>query len=68
MAVEVIDTMAKKGLQNAGTNSQQVRAQNQASAQGQQGQFQSEFASETNAQDVRQKNMKSQQKKGKNQQ
>jgi len=58
--------MAKKGMNNAGTNAQNVRAQNQASAQGQQ--FQTEFASETNAQQVRQQNAKSQQKKGQNQQ
>ena len=74
-SVEVIDTMAKqKGMNNAGTNAQEVKAQNQASTQGQssasasQGQFQAEFGSETNAQQVRQKNQKSQAKKGSNQQ
>ncbi|WP_077615394.1 gamma-type small acid-soluble spore protein [Caenibacillus caldisaponilyticus] len=64
--------MAKqKGMQNAGTNAQEVRAQNSASAAGQNqagGQFKTEFASETNAQEVRQKNQKSQQQKGQNQQ
>jgi len=54
--------MAKKGMNNAGTDAQSVRAKNQASAQGQ-SQYQTEFASETNAQQVRQQNAKSQQKK-----
>ncbi|GGH87544.1 small acid-soluble spore protein E (minor gamma-type SASP) [Pullulanibacillus pueri] len=63
--------MAKKS--KVGTDVQQVKQQNQASAsnqsqQGGAGQFQAEFGSETNAQQVRKQNMKSQQKKGKNQQ
>jgi len=59
--------MAKKGMNNAGTDAQSVRAKNQASAHGQ-SQYQTEFARETNAQQVRQQNAKSQQKKGQNQQ
>ncbi|WP_145542961.1 gamma-type small acid-soluble spore protein, partial [Virgibacillus sp. SK37] len=39
----------------AGTNVQEVRQQNQQSAQGS-GQFGTEFASETNAQEVRKQN------------
>jgi small acid-soluble spore protein E (minor gamma-type SASP) len=66
-AVEVIDAMAKqKGMNNAGTNAQEVKAQNSAASQGQnqaQGQFQAEFGSETNAQEVRQQNQKSQRNK-----
>ncbi|GGE45505.1 hypothetical protein GCM10011391_25410 [Pullulanibacillus camelliae] len=60
--------MAKKT--KAGTDAQQVKQQNQASAgkSQQAGQFQAEFGSETNAQQVRQQNQMSQQKKGKNQQ
>lgn len=46
----------------AGTDVQQVRKQNAQSQQGQ-GQFGTEFASETNVQQVRQQNAQSQQKK-----
>lgn len=63
--------MAKqKGMQNAGTNAQEVKQQNRAAAgaQNQDGQYKTEFGSETNAQSVRQKNQQSQQKKGQNQQ
>ncbi len=41
------------------TNAQEVKKQNQASAQG----FNAEFASETNAQEVKQQNAKSQARK-----
>jgi small acid-soluble spore protein E (minor gamma-type SASP) len=47
----------------AGTNVEQVKKQNQQAAQGQQGQFGTEFASETDAQEVRNQNQKSQQSK-----
>ena len=59
--------MAKKS--KVGTDVQQVKSQNQASASNQSaGSFSAEFGSETNAQEVRKQNMKSQAKKGKNQQ
>ncbi|MDL4841874.1 gamma-type small acid-soluble spore protein [Aquibacillus rhizosphaerae] len=60
--------MAKKQKQQqpnetvAGTNVQKVQQQNQQASQGQ-GQFGTEFASETDAQEVRKQNQKSQQKK-----
>lgn len=44
----------------AGTNVQKVRQQNQMA---QQGQYETEFASETDAQEVKRKNQKSQQNK-----
>ncbi|MFT8872216.1 MAG: gamma-type small acid-soluble spore protein [Sporolactobacillus sp.] len=50
--------MAKKT--NVGTDVEQVKKQN---AQSKNGQFGGEFASETNAQEVRQQNQKSQQNK-----
>jgi small acid-soluble spore protein E (minor gamma-type SASP) len=55
----------------SGTNVQEVRQQNAASAgQGQQsagqGQFGTEFASETNAQEVRQQNAQAESRKGQN--
>ncbi|MCO7125790.1 gamma-type small acid-soluble spore protein [Sporolactobacillus shoreicorticis] len=50
--------MAKKT--NAGTDVEQVKKQN---AQSQNGQFSGEYGSETNAQEVRQQNQKSQQNK-----
>lgn len=56
--------MAKNRQPNktsAGTNVQKVRQQNQQAAQGQE--FGTEFASETDAQEVRRQNNKSQQKK-----
>ncbi|QDP39382.1 gamma-type small acid-soluble spore protein [Radiobacillus deserti] len=53
--------MAKKNKTVTGTDVQEVQRQNQAASQGQQ--FGTEFASETDAQSVRQKNKKSQQKK-----
>ncbi len=59
--------MANRGKTQSGTNIQQVRQQNAASAQGQAGQqFGTEFASETNAQEVRRQNQQSQQNKGQN--
>ncbi|HLR80876.1 MAG TPA: gamma-type small acid-soluble spore protein [Bacillota bacterium] len=55
--------MANKPKQTqAGTNVQKVRKQNQQAAQGQ-GQFGTEFASETDAQQVKKKNQQSQQNK-----
>jgi small acid-soluble spore protein E (minor gamma-type SASP) len=48
--------------QEAQTNAQKVRQQNQQSQQGAGG-YQSEFASETNAQQVRQQNQQSMAKK-----
>lgn len=56
--------MAKKT--KVGTNVEEVKRQNQQSQSGsnqQQGQFSSEFASETNAQEVRKQNQKSKQNK-----
>lgn len=50
--------MPKKS--QAGTNVQKVRQQNQMSKQGQ---YETEFASETDAQEVRRQNQKSQQNK-----
>lgn len=48
----------------AGTNVQKVKQQNQQAAQGQsQGQFGTEFASETDVQNVKKQNQKSQQNK-----
>jgi small acid-soluble spore protein E (minor gamma-type SASP) len=62
--VEVI-TMAKQPNQTqAGTNIQHVKQQNAAGAQGQQ--YGTEFASETNAQEVRQQNQQAEAKKGQN--
>ncbi len=53
--------MAKKPKKSkAGTNVQQVKKQNQMA---QQGQYETEFASETDAQEVRRKNQQSQQNK-----
>lgn len=46
----------------AGTNVQKVKQQNQQAKQGQ-GQYGTEFASETDAQQVRKQNQKSQQSK-----
>jgi small acid-soluble spore protein E (minor gamma-type SASP) len=60
--------MAKKT--QAGTNVQHVKNQNAQAAAGQPGQagqtgqFTTEFASETNAQEVRKKNQQSQTRKG----
>lgn len=48
----------------AGTDAQQVKKQNQQSAQAQPGQYGTEFGEETDAQQVRQQNQQSQQKKG----
>jgi len=53
--------MAKKvNKTEAGTNIKQVRKQNQLA---QQGQYETEFASETDAQSVKERNQKSQQNK-----
>lgn len=59
--------MAKQPNQSqAGTNIQQVIQQNAQSAQGAQGQYGTEFASETNAQEVRQQNQQAEARKGQN--
>lgn len=47
----------------AGTNAQQVKKQNQQSAQAQPGQYGTEFGEETDAQQVKQQNKQSAQKK-----
>ncbi|HLR70799.1 MAG TPA: gamma-type small acid-soluble spore protein [Pseudogracilibacillus sp.] len=49
--------------QDAGTNVQKVRKQNQQAAQSQPGQYGTEFAEETDPQEVRRQNQKSQQNK-----
>lgn len=49
----------------AGTNAKHVKKQNQQSAQAQPGQFETEFAEETDAQTVRKQNQQSAQKKQK---
>ncbi|RDW17443.1 gamma-type small acid-soluble spore protein [Oceanobacillus chungangensis] len=55
--------MAKKANKTAaGTSVQHVKQQNQQAAQGQ-GQYGTEFASETDAQEVRRRNQQSQAKK-----
>jgi small acid-soluble spore protein E (minor gamma-type SASP) len=54
--------MAKKNKTSAGTNVNHVKQQNAQAAQGQ-GQFGTEFASETDAQEVRKQNQKSQSNK-----
>ncbi|WP_102028918.1 gamma-type small acid-soluble spore protein [Salirhabdus sp. Marseille-P4669] len=54
--------MAKKNKTSSGTNINHVKQQNAQAAQGQ-GQFGTEFASETDAQQVRKQNQKSQQNK-----
>lgn len=55
--------MAKQNKTAAGTNIQHVKQQNAQSAQGQYG---TEFASETDAQTVRQQNQKAEAKKNQN--
>jgi small, acid-soluble spore protein, gamma-type len=55
--------VAKKNKTSAGTNVQHVKQQNAQSAQGQ---FGTEFASETDAQEVRQQNQKAESKKQSN--
>ncbi len=60
--------MDKRKKAQAGTNAGQVRQQNAKSAgKNQTGQYKAEFATETDAQSVRQQNQQSQQKKGQNQ-
>lgn len=54
----------KQNRTQAGTDAQQVKKQNQQSAQAQPGQYGTEFAEETDAQQVKQQNQQSQQKKG----
>lgn len=57
--------MAKQSNRTqSGTNIQEVRQQNAASAG--QGQFGTEFASETDVQEVRQRNQQAEQNKAKN--
>ncbi len=62
---EVIVMAKNPKKTKAGTNVEHVKQQNQQAAQGQQGQGQygTEFASETNVQEVKKKNQKSQQNK-----
>lgn len=55
--------MAKQNKTASGTNIQQVQKQN---AQSSQGQFGTEFASETDAQEVRKQNQKAESKKSNN--
>lgn len=58
--------MAKQPNQSqAGTNIQKVKQQNAQSASGQ-GQYGTEFASETNAQEVKKQNQQAEAKKAKN--
>lgn len=47
----------------ANTDAQQVKKQNQQSAQAQPGQYGTEFGEETNVQEVKKQNQQSQQKK-----
>jgi len=57
--------MAKKaGVTQSGTNIQEVKQQNAASAG--QGQFGTEFASETSVEEVKQRNARAEAQKGKN--
>ncbi|WAA08785.1 gamma-type small acid-soluble spore protein [Fervidibacillus albus] len=58
--------MAKQKRSSAGTNIQNVKQQNAQSAQGQQNQYGTEFASETDAQQVRKQNQKAESKKQQN--
>lgn len=60
MNAEVIVMANNPKKSAAGTNVEQVKKANQAAAQGQYG---TEFASETDAQEVKQQNQKSQQSK-----
>lgn len=61
--VEVKLQMAKQNKTSSGTNIQNVKKQNAQSAQGQYG---TEFASETDVQSVRQQNQKAESQKNKN--
>lgn len=56
--------MAKNNKKQTGTNFQEVRQQNAQSAG--KGQFGTEFASETNAKEVRRQNQKAESNKGQN--
>ncbi|WAA12935.1 gamma-type small acid-soluble spore protein [Fervidibacillus halotolerans] len=58
--------MAKQKRSSSGTNIENVRRQNAQSAQGQQDQYGTEFASETDAQQVRKQNQKAESKKKRN--
>jgi len=60
---EVILMAKNNPKKAAGTNVKHVKKQNQQAAQGQQGQYGTEFASETNAQEVKKQNQKSEQNK-----
>ncbi|HLS66023.1 MAG TPA: gamma-type small acid-soluble spore protein [Pseudogracilibacillus sp.] len=53
----------QKKQTKAGTNVQKVKKQVQQAAQAQPGQFEAEFAEETDAQEVKKQNQKSQQNK-----
>lgn len=60
MTTEVILMAKNPNKTQAGTNIQKVKEQNQKASQGQYG---TEFASETDAQEVKRQNQKSQQNK-----
>lgn len=55
--------MPNNRKQQSGTNVQKVKQQNKQAAQAQPGQYGTEFAEETDAQEVRKQNQKSQQNK-----
>lgn len=61
MSVEVIIVAKQPNQTQAGTNIQEVKQQNTQSAG--QGQFGTEFASETNAQEVKKQNQQAEAKK-----
>jgi small acid-soluble spore protein E (minor gamma-type SASP) len=66
-SVEVINMAKQPNQTQAGTNIQQVRQQNaQSAGAGGQGQFGTEFASETDVQEVRQRNQQAEANKMKN--
>lgn len=60
---EVILMAKNNPKKAAGTNVEQVKKQNQKAAQGQQDQYGTEFASETDAKEVMKQNKKSEQNK-----
>lgn len=63
LTAEVIVMAKDPKKSTAGTNVQNVKKQNQQAAQKQQGQYGTEYASETDAQEVKKQNQKSQQNK-----
>ena len=62
MITEVILMAKQPNKTKAGTNIQHVKQQNQKAAQGQ-GEYGTEFAQETDAQEIKRKNQKSEQQK-----